>query len=188
MNRLQSRIRPWGEQVTLGSSWNRRIESQSLEAALKARKVIGLVRFRNRHIRHALYIARQLGGTSSTCDRVASHADVIGIEVDAVVFHRHSRRAVLLASARRLCCGRRAQADGCGSLALTFDASRRQPLSSSVKQHMKLPAGLFLSRQPCFVRALAPRDIRPTHRASGLVGNNSMNWSHQDILQILAFS
>jgi hypothetical protein len=45
MNRLQSCIRPWGERMTLGPSWNPRIESQSFGAASQARGVIGLVRF-----------------------------------------------------------------------------------------------------------------------------------------------
>jgi hypothetical protein len=34
-----------GERDWLGPSWNPRIESQSLEAAFEARKVIGLIRF-----------------------------------------------------------------------------------------------------------------------------------------------
>ena len=90
MNRLQSCIRPWGERCFgLGPSWNPRIESQSLEAAFKARIVIGLIRFGTDTF--AMSIDRQAtrgaGRFSDGWLMIASHADVIRIEHRTVMFH-----------------------------------------------------------------------------------------------------
>src|SRR2546425_13379828 len=62
MNRLQSCIRPWDERVSLGPSWNPRIESQSVQTAFKARRVIGLLRFGTDTFAMTVISGKSVGG------------------------------------------------------------------------------------------------------------------------------